>query len=157
VVTENRANNGDWESIMDSIADMNAPVIPIENRPVTVDVAVASPSVKGMTKLISIGMFREGKTIEAIAAERGLTTGTIIGHLTEWIETGEIDIIVFVSAENLPIIIETIKNNPDPTLGQIKTLLGDDYTYPEIKATFSYLKFLNSKTTETASAETEEN
>lgn len=154
VVTENKLTHDNWQIVMDSISAMNAPVITVENNTSTADPV---PPAKGMTKQISLEMFQEGKSIETIASERGLTVGTIAGHLTEWVEKGAIDIRVFVSAEKLPIIIETIKNNPDTTLGQIKTLLGDDYTYPEIKATFSYLKFLNSKNTETASAETEEN
>jgi len=154
VVTENRANNGDWESVMDSIADMNAPVIPSENKSATTGDTAAPASVKGMTKLISLGMFREGKTIETIAAERGLTTGTIIGHLTEWIEKGEIDISVFVSEEKLPVIMETVKRNANASFSQMKSILGENYSYPEIKATFYYLKFLESKSAETAHAGT---
>ena len=147
VVTEAWANHADWQQLMDGITIMNAPKIPADDSLAIKGDDITSTSTKGMTKHISFEMFQEGKSIETIAAERGLTMGTIVGHLLDWVEKGEIDIHVFVKEEKLPVILEVIQQNIEATSSQIKSLLGEDYSYPEIKATLSYWRFLVSKKT----------
>ena len=44
------------------------------------------------TKLASLELFKEGKSILDIAKERDLTTGTITNHLASFIDTGEVKI-----------------------------------------------------------------
>jgi ATP-dependent DNA helicase RecQ len=56
------------------------------------DLLVASSEPKprlGGTALTTLQLFRKGSTVEQIAAERGLVTGTIYGHLALAIESGE--------------------------------------------------------------------
>jgi ATP-dependent DNA helicase RecQ len=44
------------------------------------------------TKTLSFNLYKEGKNIAAIAAERNLTIGTIEGHLIPFISSGQIEI-----------------------------------------------------------------
>lgn len=54
---------------------------------------------KGESQRQSFEMFKEGKSVDEIAAERGLTPATICGHLGKFIALGEISIDQFISAE----------------------------------------------------------
>jgi len=51
------------------------------------------------TKEQTIRLFLEGKTPEEIASDRGLTSGTILNHLTHGVNTGKIQIEALVSQE----------------------------------------------------------
>jgi hypothetical protein len=94
----------------------------------------------GETKLISLKMFQEGKTIDEIATVRGLVKGTIEGHLVEFIATGEVDVHALLSKEKLAIITNAIKHNPDATSGVIRTQIGEQYSFAEIKAAIAFYK-----------------
>ncbi len=149
VVTENIIKSDNWKAVIESVSSMNAPVIPVaekrEAATPSAETDIPKVNQKGATKLISLGMYREGKTIEAIASERSMAVSTIVGHLTEFIGSGEIDVSVFVSAEKLRVITEVLKSNPDTGFGVIKNLLGEAYSYPEIKAAFHHLHYLAEK------------
>jgi hypothetical protein len=97
----------------------------------------------GSTQLLSYQMYKEGKTIEEIAKERGFVTSTIEGHLATFIVSGEIAINELVPDEKVKVISETIlKSTEVPILSSsIKAILGDDYSYGEIKAVLSHLEY----------------
>jgi ATP-dependent DNA helicase RecQ len=86
-------------------------------------------------------LYREGKTIAEIATERGLSPTTIEGHLSNFIQTGELDITEFVIAEKIPIIQNAVESYGDEKLSPLKEILGDDYTYGEIKAVIAWLNY----------------
>ncbi len=95
---------------------------------------------KADTKRTSLNLFLEGKTIDDIAAERGLTAATIETHLIHFIETEELDIFKLYPAAKITAITAYLTENRHATLGEAKTALGDDYTYPEIRACLKYLR-----------------
>ena len=84
----------------------------------------------------SFNMFRSGMSVNDIAAERGLGVSTIEGHLARFVETGEIHLDELVAAEKIAVIQKAIQecDNPDGWLSPIKEMLGDEYTYGEIRA-----------------------
>ncbi len=88
---------------------------------------------KGATNKISFDLFKEGKSIDQIAAERGMTTSTIEGHLAHYISTGELDILEFMHEDKLQEIIDAIMELDTEQLSPIKNHLGDHYSYGEIK------------------------
>jgi hypothetical protein len=51
------------------------------------------------TKEQTIRLFLEGKTLEEIASDRGLTPGTILNHLTHGVKTGKVQVEALVSQE----------------------------------------------------------
>ncbi len=89
---------------------------------------------KGETRNISLNMFKEGKKILEIAQMRGLTIGTIEGHLISFIITEEIFIHEILSKNKIETILKTIQENPESGSSAIKEKLGDDYSYNDIKA-----------------------
>ena len=86
------------------------------------------------TKGLTFKMFREGKTIKEIAAERSLTVGTVENHLAQFVKTGELEVSEVVSTQHQKIIRGIIKSfNKAYSLSDVKNLLPGDYTYAEIK------------------------
>lgn len=83
----------------------------------------------------SFDMFRDGKSMEQIAQARGIGLSTVEGHLARFVSTGEIALEEIVRPEK----IETIRNavlklNDGGAIGPVKALLGDDFSYGEIRA-----------------------
>lgn len=95
---------------------------------------------KGETQKISLTMFKNGKTIEQIAEERGFTPGTIEGHLISYIGTGSIEVSQFVNEQKLQAIKEIIHEIGTASSLQIKERLGEEYSYTEIKAAIQFVK-----------------
>ena len=81
-------------------------------------------------------LLQKNLSVEEIACERGLTTGTIYTHLGILISRGyPIEIQKFVSKEKQLQIIEAAnKLNPEK-LRVLKDYLGDDFSYEEIRLT----------------------
>jgi len=84
-------------------------------------------------------LYRSGKNITEIAAERGLATTTIEGHLSHFVQTGEIDILEFVNEEKIPVIKDAVDSYGSERLSPLKEILGDDYSYGEIKAVIGWM------------------
>lgn len=78
-------------------------------------------------------MFQQGMTIEKIAKERDLSTGTIAGHLEQYVHSGEIKVEHLVSLDKIKKIQNYLKTNGFTGLSAIKAALGDDVSYADIK------------------------
>lgn len=95
---------------------------------------------KRSTFEISLDLFRSGMTIEQIARERELAESTIEGHLAIFIPTGKMQIDELVPESKIEPIRQAIALHGDQSLGLLKTELGDDYTYGEIKAVIASMQ-----------------
>lgn len=91
------------------------------------------------TKKLSLDMYKGGKTIEEIARERGLIPDTIMGHLASYIPDGIIQIQELMLIEKIPAITNAIMEHGSSSDGLLKRVLGDGYSYGEIKAVICYL------------------
>lgn len=94
----------------------------------------------GNTQRESLELFKQGKSIFNIAAERKLSPITVEGHLTSFIQTGDIDVSNFVSKEKLIVIQDAVESYGDERLSPLKEILGEDYSYTEIKAVIAWMK-----------------
>ena len=93
------------------------------------------------TKKQSLQLFQLGRSVPEIAESRGLSTGTIEGHLAHFIFSGELNINEMVNAEKFKIIAAAIEgNNNGMAISPIKQQLGENYSYGEITAVMNYLK-----------------
>jgi len=93
------------------------------------------------TQQATLAMFRDGLGVAEIAARRGLSPVTIEGHLAAFIATGDLNISSFVTEQKLSQIISIIKSTGQTAASKpIKDLLGDDFTYGEIKMGIEYYK-----------------
>jgi hypothetical protein len=95
---------------------------------------------KGDTRQLSFEMFQKGLTIAQIAEQRGLVPSTIEGHLAFFVETGELAIGRLLPPEKQQAITRKLAEMKNSTHREIKTALGDDYSYSDIKLVQAHLK-----------------
>ena len=89
---------------------------------------------------ITKNMIDEGLSPEQIAKERGLKPTTIYNHLTRFIEQDLYDASQFISEEHYDTIRDYFEETEDPSLGAAKDVLGDDYSFDEIRLVLAELK-----------------
>jgi ATP-dependent DNA helicase RecQ len=89
---------------------------------------------------ITLDMFREGKSVAEISRLRDLGTSTIEGHLTPFIPAGKVQLEELVATEKIETIREAIFKHGTTALGPIKTELGEEYTYGEIRAVIASMQ-----------------
>jgi uncharacterized protein YpbB len=97
---------------------------------------------KGGTRRVTLQFHKEGMPIEEIAARRDLAITTIEGHLASFIPTGEIDIKELVPEHKLAPILTVIREIGGSALGPMKSRLGNDYSFGEIRAVLHFSKLL---------------
>ncbi|WP_455063094.1 helix-turn-helix domain-containing protein [Prevotella fusca] len=93
----------------------------------------AVKTVKPSTIELTYNLFKAGKNVEEIAKERGLTTGTIQGHLIPYIQKGEIQIEHVIDKKKINTIKRIAKAvGKDSSMKTIKELCPSDITYNDI-------------------------
>ena len=89
---------------------------------------------KGETYRLTKELFDQGMTAEQIAKERGLAVSTIFSHLVRFVENGNLEASQIVEKEKYNEILDYFESAFDPNIGIAREVLGDEYTYGEIKA-----------------------
>ena len=90
---------------------------------------------------ITRAFYVQGLTIEEIAEKRGMARSTVLSHITELLEAGErLNIERIVPAERFQKIEDVIREVGDERLKPIKEVLGDEYSYDEIRLVRAALK-----------------
>lgn len=92
---------------------------------------------KSFTKEVTLEMYKQVKDIELIAEKRGLTTGTIIKHLTYFIESGVLNAEDFVSSQIIKKVKKIVAANPDVTRSECKIALGDKVSWNDLHFAFA--------------------
>ena len=92
------------------------------------------------TKTISFNLFKDGKTIAEIAAERKLTIGSIETHLIPFIADGEIEINSLVSVKKQQLISAAVAIHGALSHKILLENLPPDFTYGEIKMVLACVK-----------------
>jgi ATP-dependent DNA helicase RecQ len=78
----------------------------------------------------SLQRFRAGRSVEEIAAERGLANSTVYGHLAEAIERGEaVELDRFLTPREQREIAAAFERVGPSNLAGAKELLGDRFGY----------------------------
>lgn len=101
-------------------------------------------SIPSDSKAVSFRLFKEGKTVKEIATERNFTTQTIEGHLSYYVQRGEIDIDALVEEGKRTRIVSALKTGKGNSLTPIKEALGNDISYGEIRMVQAWMTFHNS-------------
>lgn len=96
--------------------------------------------VKGESQLLSLEMYKEGKTIDQIAEERSLNPTTIEGHLMSFIgkEFALDEFVSYEKAEQIRTVMKTIGKGEGTSA--IKAKLSNDFSYNEIRAVMNDVK-----------------
>ncbi len=102
----------------------------------------ASPkkSKRKNTKQITLGLYKEGKNIEEIARERGLTKNTIENHLAYFIGLKQVNIYQIVQRFAVDEISDFFIKNKTKASSEAKKHFDEKYSYGEIKMVLEYLK-----------------
>lgn len=78
-------------------------------------------------------MFTKGMGVEKIAAERGLTVGTVFSHLAHYVEEGNLPIDQLIPRDHIDAILNVLRTHPQGiSTTDIKNTLGDTISYNEI-------------------------
>jgi len=85
------------------------------------------------TKEISFNLMQEGKTVQQIAEERGIAETTISGHLAHFVENGRLDVSYLLDDKKLEEIQKAVEEAGPDKLSPLKAILGDNYSYEEIR------------------------
>jgi uncharacterized protein YpbB len=102
---------------------------------------VATPPAKpqkGESPRITLQLYKEGLSVADIAARRSMAPTTVEGHLASFIPSGEIDVHQLVPEKKIAPILSVIREIGGSALGPMKSKLGSDYSFGEIKAVLSY-------------------
>jgi guanylate kinase len=91
------------------------------------------------TKLLTFNLYKEGKTIEEIAKDRGLVNSTIEGHLAHYVHLGEIDVHQFLSKEQLKEILATVDEFDTVHLGELRNALEKKFSYSQLRMAIAHL------------------
>lgn len=147
-ITTGLAKGLDAAALLQIVAEQRKPAIAIseENHPPKKE---STKLPKGQTRILSLELYRQGKSVEEIAASRGLSPMTIEGHLASFVATGEIDIEELVPLDKVAPILKVIEETDITALSAIKEKLSNDFSYGEIKAVVSYHQLLQKAAEET--------
>ena len=101
--------------------------------------ALAVKAPKPDSKVVSLDLFKTGKTMDEIAAERGFTRSTIEGHLAHFVGLGELDIFALMPREQVEEIEQFFRENNTASSAEAKAHFGEKYGYGEIKLVLQHL------------------
>lgn len=91
-------------------------------------------SLPSKSEMETLQLYQQGLSVAEMARQRNVTESTINNHLSKLIELNQpVDITKLVAHERQEAIIKAIEKVGDIALSPIKNLLGQDYTYDEIK------------------------
>ncbi|MCX6189294.1 MAG: helix-turn-helix domain-containing protein [Bacteroidetes bacterium] len=108
------------------------PVLPKKKKPV-----------KGDSQELTYHLYKEGKSIPEIVLERGLTTSTIESHLAHYAGIGLLDVFKFISKTKYNAIIKIADSLEKPFASSIRNILGDEYSFSEIRFALGYYQNAN--------------
>ena len=94
---------------------------------------------KTPTAEITYRLYQKGKSVKEISEERGLVTGTIEGHLAQYVENGTIPIHDLVEEKKTKKILQVLESEA-VGLNEIKSQLPKNYTYGDIKLVIAHQK-----------------
>lgn len=96
---------------------------------------------KTPTREISYNLYKQGMTLEQIAAERGLVKDTIAGHLASYVKEGKIGLRALISSAHEKKIRDFMKAHPElEHFSEIKEALGAGIDYYEIKLVYELME-----------------
>lgn len=95
------------------------------------------------TKEKTLSLFRQGKTVLEIAAERNMAPATIENHIAQYVGMGEININELVTEEKVTKISEYFLNADSRLLAPAKAAFGDAVEWGELRYVLKYMEYKN--------------
>ncbi len=89
----------------------------------------------------TLDLYKRGYSVEEIAVERDLQTSTILTHVAELIEAGEqLDVTPLIRPGHYEIIADAFQKMESDAMRPVKDLLGDEYSFNEIRLVRALLR-----------------
>jgi uncharacterized protein YpbB len=95
---------------------------------------------KDNTKQVSFNLFKAGKAIAEIAAERNLAVGTIEGHLAYFIALRQLDISEFLTKEQVNEIAGFFEEKNTESIVEAKAHFGERFLYGQLRMVLEHLR-----------------
>src|SRR5438132_5540677 len=95
---------------------------------------------KANTKQVSFDLYKSGKTVKEIAAERNLAVSTIEGHLAYFIARRELDISEFLTKEQVDEIARFFEERNTESIAEAKAHFGERFLYGQLRMVIEHLK-----------------
>ena len=92
------------------------------------------------TKRVSFDLYKAGKTVGEIAAERNLAVSTIEGHLAYFIARKELDISEFLTKEQVDEIADFFQERNTESLNEAKAHFGERFLYGQLRMVLEHMK-----------------
>ena len=87
-------------------------------------------------------LLAQGLSIEQVAQQRGLSRGTILGHIDRLVQAGEtLDLRLYLpTPERMKKIQDALLESQSNSLIPVKEELGEDYTYGELRIVRAFMR-----------------
>jgi hypothetical protein len=90
------------------------------------------------TRAVSLALFREGKSLEEIAEERGFVLSTVQGHMADMISDGQVKIEEVMDMAIVQELLDHFNGNGTSTLSETKAYFEDRFNYGELKMAYEH-------------------
>ncbi len=97
------------------------------------------------SKRESMRLFEEGLSLQEVAQSRELAESTVEAHLSYYVSQGKLDASRFIDLMRVPAIQQARDKAERPGLSAIKEILGDSYSYREIRMAIAHLEYLEKR------------
>ena len=92
------------------------------------------------TKQVTLDLYKSGKTVAEIAVERNLAVSTIEGHLAYFIARREVDVLEFLTKEQVDEIAGFFRETNTESLSEAKAHFGERFMYGQLRMVLEHLK-----------------
>ena len=89
---------------------------------------------KGASHRATLDLHKKGMSVDDIATSRNLAVSTVVGHLAEFVGEGLVQIEAIVPLNKADAIARVLTELNGEPFAKVKSRLGNDYSYAEIKA-----------------------
>jgi ATP-dependent DNA helicase RecQ len=93
------------------------------------------------TKRESLRLFEEGRSLEEVASARNLAESTVETHLAYFVAQGKLDAASFIDLLRVPAVQQARDQAERPGISAIKELLGDEFSYRDIRMALAHLEY----------------
>ena len=101
--------------------------------------------IKESTTTQTFNLYKQGFSVAEIAAQRNLAPSTIDSHLAQLVTANEVDVFKLVDAKKINNILDAIEANKSDVASVLKTQLGEDFSFSELRYGINYWKYLQKK------------
>lgn len=94
------------------------------------------------TKLVTLQLYQQGKSVAQIAKERSVKDTTIMTHLAHWVGLGDVPASDLMDEPTLDLILTHCQDNPESGLGEVYAHFEGKYEYGQLRIAQAHADYL---------------